>query len=112
MKKNLVITLLLLGSSLIAQLNNTPILNKIRCGTDDIHRELLNTNPSIREAQDYFENVIMPIARSNADRQLNVIYQVPVVLHILHKGEAVGVGSNISEADAKLGLKYLNNFWR
>jgi uncharacterized protein YjdB len=112
MKKLLVITLILVGNFLQAQLNESVFINKERCGADKLHKELLDSDPNVRQAMDYFENVIMPIARNNADRQLNVVYQVPVVVHVVHKGEAVGVGSNISDADVKLGIKYLNNFWR
>ena len=43
---------------------------------------------------------------------VNGIYQVPVVVHVMHKGESVGTGTNISDADVKLGIQYLNNFWR
>ena len=40
------------------------------------------------------------------------IYQVPVVVHIMHTGEEIGVGSNISDADVRAGIQNLNNFWR
>ncbi|MCB0371127.1 MAG: hypothetical protein KDD45_17340, partial [Bdellovibrionales bacterium] len=43
---------------------------------------------------------------------VNGIYQVPVVVHVMHKGEDVGTGTNISDEDVKLGIQYLNNFWR
>ena len=112
MKNILSICILFFGFAIFAQTNKVTFINKLRCGTDQLHRELLNSDPSIREAQDYFENVIMPIAKNNTNRQFNVVYQVPVVVHVVHKGEAVGVGSNISDADVKLGIKYLNNFWR
>ncbi len=40
------------------------------------------------------------------------VYQVPVVVHVMHKGENIGEGSNISDSDVRTGIEYLNNYWR
>jgi hypothetical protein len=45
-------------------------------------------------------------------RSAGRIYQVPVVVHVMNKGEAVGEGTNISDADVRAGIQYLNNYWR
>ena len=42
----------------------------------------------------------------------NGVMQIPVVVHIMHRGDAVGTGTNISNADVKRGIRYLNNYWR
>ncbi len=47
--------------------------------------------------------------RVSADDQ--VLY-VPVMFHIVHLGEAVGAGSNVTEAQVQVGLANLNNAFR
>ncbi|WP_190304105.1 M43 family zinc metalloprotease [Paenimyroides baculatum] len=38
-----------------------------------------------------------------------VTYYIPVVFHIIHAGEALGIGSNISDIDVYTALEVLNN---
>ena len=81
------------------------------CGSDSLHDEKMNTDPDYRERyQQTLESI-----RNASSRQVrlpNGVYQVPVVVHVMHKGESVGTGTNISDVDVKLGIQYLNNYWR
>jgi hypothetical protein len=40
------------------------------------------------------------------------LYRIPVVVHVVHNGEAVGVGANISEAQVKSQIEVLNEDFR
>ena len=80
------------------------------CGTDEIHKEKMKNDRKYRLRHlKTIENIKQ--AQINP-RYGEEIHQVPVVVHVMHKGEAVGEGSNISDADVRAGIKYLNNFWR
>lgn len=81
------------------------------CATDKVHQFLMSTNPkysaaikqrnhaidSLRNAQNYI--------RSAALFQ----YTIPVVVHVIHLGETVGVGSNISDAQIIWAIDGLND---
>jgi len=81
------------------------------CGADSLHNEKMKNDPQYKERHEK-----MKLAIKNAASQKfvasNDILQVPVVVHVMHKGEAIGTGTNISDEDVKLGIQYLNNYWR
>ena len=80
------------------------------CGTDKIHREKLKSDREYRlRHSQTIENIKQAqfVGKSRAG-----IYQVPIVVHVMHKGEPIGEGTNISDSDVRAGIQYLNNFWR
>ena len=40
------------------------------------------------------------------------VYNIPVVVHVLHLGEAIGIGTNISDAQIQSSINHLNQFYR
>jgi len=80
------------------------------CATDQLHNDKMANDPVYRQLHLDMEEKLkkLPIDKN----PVNGIYQVPVVVHVMHKGEAVGTGTNISDAEVKAGIQYLNNFWR
>lgn len=68
---------------------------------------------SYHEAPEKFEKWIRNLRRVNvAQRTENVIRTIPVVFHILHQGEQVGEGSNISIERIEQQLTTLNQDFR
>jgi hypothetical protein len=53
-----------------------------------------------------------PAASSRAQRAAAITYTLPVVVHIIHNGEAVGAGANISQAQVQSQLDVLNEDYR
>jgi hypothetical protein len=80
------------------------------CGTDLLRNELMKDSAYSREARRY-ENKIS-LAISNENRDANVIYTIPVVVHVIHTGEALGTGTNISNAQIIAAIADLNARWR
>ncbi|MCB0402596.1 MAG: PKD domain-containing protein [Flavobacteriales bacterium] len=85
-------------------------INPEFCATDHFHNKKMATDSLYRYKHEESVNryTKLPINKN----PVNGIYQVPVVVHVMHKGEAVGSGTNISDADVRLGIQYLNNYWR
>lgn len=81
------------------------------CGTDSIHDEKMISDPDYKKRHEEMLESIRTAATSQR-RLPNGVLQVPVVVHVMHKGETVGTGTNISDEDVRLGVKYLNNYWR
>lgn len=81
-----------------------------RCGIVDIMQNLRNNKRSIRESDEQFEQwlkqrKVNAAARTDAEGK----FYIPVVVHVIHRGETVGTGTNISDAQIISQIKVLNN---
>ena len=50
--------------------------------------------------------------QSAAERTTPIIYNIPVIFHIIHNGEAAGTGTNIAAAQVNAQIQQLNNDFR
>lgn len=80
------------------------------CGTDEFHSHKMNTDLEYREnynrIQSDMQNIIdNGLAERSGEEEH---YVIPVVVHVIHLGEAVGTGSNISEEQIQGALDGLN----
>ncbi|WP_055436023.1 M43 family zinc metalloprotease [Lacinutrix algicola] len=87
----------------------------IRCGSDDYNARLLETNPNMMGSE-YFKNKIdTEIARvtsNNSNRNNMVVVTIPLVIHVLHNGEPLGTGANISDAQVLSQVTVMNEDFR
>ncbi len=83
------------------------------CGFD-IKRAELRQNPAYvqleNEAEERIQNAIA-IGLSNRSGSSSIL-TIPVVIHVLHLGEAVGTGTNISDAQIQSSIDNLNDYYR
>ena len=85
-----------------------------RCGTTSYIQKLKNDGV-IRESDAQFEQWLQnkkALRKQTLDadgRTQTTTYQIPVVVHVIHNGEAVGTGSNISDAQIISQIKVLND---
>lgn len=95
------------------------------CGTDLYHQHLLNNNQQYRERYEameekYVESMLQKqrstqnssFLRSVDNICEEQVYIVPVVVHVLHIGEPIGNGINISDAQIKGAIDQLNKDFR
>lgn len=80
-----------------------------RCGTVEYTRNLYPDHQirRIEFEQWLSEKKIERAFRSRREKQSN-IYKIPVVVHIIHNGEPIGTGANISDAQILSQLRVLN----
>jgi hypothetical protein len=50
--------------------------------------------------------------QQTAQRNAQIVYNIPVIFHIIHNGEAVGTGTNIAKLYVDAQLQQLNNDFR
>ncbi len=103
----------ILWGILILNFFNLSISFSQRCPVPEILKNRESENPSLDT--DHFEDWIQQkiISRNtnlfnrqrNSQRQ---VVKVPVVFHIIHKGEAIGIGTNLSNARIDRQLAILN----
>lgn len=90
-----------------------------RCGFDIVHKKALEKNPVYKTRVDDLEKVISernrtPVARSGIQGQLGtaaVLYTIPVVIHVIHTGGAIGSLDNPSDAQLLGAIDYLNSVY-
>jgi hypothetical protein len=86
------------------------------CGFDDIHQKLLATDPayarqvketniSIRRFIDAHPGLRNPSSRTMA------LYTIPVVVHVMHTGGAIGTTYNPTDAQITGAINYLNQVY-
>ncbi|HEX2608202.1 MAG TPA: zinc-dependent metalloprotease [Flavisolibacter sp.] len=89
------------------------------CSFDKIHRREMETNPEyrnrVRETERYVadfvrENEKRLTARTNGKTE-SVLYTIPVVVHVIHTGGAVGSIYNPTDAQIQGAINYLNQVY-
>ncbi len=84
------------------------------CGSMDIKQQMLANDPAFRlvnEKNEQFTKDYISLI-SNAKRERGVVYRIPVVVHVVHNGEAIGTGTNISVAQITSQISVLNKDYR
>ena len=80
----------------------------VKCYTVEVINEYRKTHPGA-ETDGQFENWLQPKIQSlKSQRALAANYIIPIVFHILSKGEAVGTNPNLSAASVKQQILQLN----
>ncbi|MCB9359787.1 MAG: T9SS type A sorting domain-containing protein [Flavobacteriales bacterium] len=94
---------------LVSNAKRTPD-GKIRCFTTEYNQLLKETYPN-RESTEEFENWISKKileAENNNSNQKKATRNIPVVVHVIHNGDALGSGENISDAQVLSQIDALN----
>ena len=82
-----------------------------KCGFDHKHNLHLQ-DTSYQKLIQSSENRLNSYLATPRTRSTNNIYTIPVVVHVLHLGESVGVGTNISDAQIQSAIINLNDVYR
>ena len=103
--------LLIISGYNYSQILSIPTPNLNKCGSDEIHRQLMQTDAGYAQRMQAFENMVQSIQPS-LNKTTGVVYKIPVVVHVMHKGEAVGTGVNVSDEAIRNAIKDLNEMYR
>jgi len=89
-----------------------------RCLTDENEKALQLQYPNRSNRTDFEKWLAPKIAEIKANRtsqrseSQQAIYNIPVVIHIVHTGEPIGTGPNITDAQALSQIQVLNEDYR
>lgn len=83
-----------------------------RCGTDAMQQYHINNNPGLAQQLDQLRQQIWQNMQQNPGRKQQQVVTIPVVVHVVHNGEAVGTGTNISDAQILSQIEVLNRDYR
>ncbi|MDB2539188.1 PKD domain-containing protein, partial [Flavobacteriales bacterium] len=82
-----------------------------KCGFDRLRNILLQDSNYLRKEIEAEQKIAQYISQSQL-RSSSSIYTIPVVVHVLHLGELLGVGTNISDAQIQSAINNLNDVYR
>ncbi len=83
------------------------------CGSQQLHDRLMQTNLQYRTDFLKRETLVREkVAELSSQRRGPTVYTIPVVVHVIHLGEAVGTGTNLADAVIIDGITGLNNRFR
>ena len=84
----------------------------IRCHTDEMEKIRRVENPDL-ETHEQFEKWMAEQIRQNSNKRvIGGVYTIPVVFHVINNGEAIGTGSNVSQAAIQSQIDILNEDFR
>jgi hypothetical protein len=83
------------------------------CGADYIHKNRMQTDSAYRKQILKLESNVAANTQNHANINLkSTLYTIPVVVHVMHLGESIGTGSNISEIQIQQAIAGLNDRFR
>ncbi len=96
--------------------NVNPKTGQIRCSTTEYEKFLQDNNPKrMTEAQ--FEAWLAPLVKKHkatrtTSKVAATIITIPVVVHVIHSGQAIGTAPNITDAQVQSQITILNQDFR
>jgi len=83
------------------------------CAADHIHNNLMQTDSVYRKQIHLLESQVEDNIQKHSNITLpSTLYTIPVVVHVIHLGEPIGSGSNISDVQIQQAIAGLNNRFR
>jgi hypothetical protein len=107
------------SNSMLAQVRSTQKPTPsgyIRCYTVENEEALKAKYPERKTTQEFEAWLAPQIQKIKADRatgkNIQAVYNIPVVIHIIHDGDCVGTGENITDAQAISQITVMNQDFR
>ncbi|MEJ6792047.1 MAG: M43 family zinc metalloprotease [Lacinutrix sp.] len=108
--KLLMLTMFCLPTLVLAQ--NKVNAQPEKCLTDIYNANLLETNPDMMGSETFKLNLEQKINNAKNNGFKKVVVNIPLVIHVLHNGEPIGSGPNITDAQVLSQVTVLNEDFR
>ena len=84
-----------------------------KCGYQYVIQQQETKMPGYQaEVQAFIENMIPQLSQEDPSRTLPIVINIPVCVHVIHFGEPIGTGRNISDDQILSQIDILNNDFR
>jgi hypothetical protein len=93
-------------------LNSRAQSTEFGCASDKKNDSLITHDPVFSRSFFYFENAVQQVMSLDPADRTDEIYTIPVVVHVIHEGEAIGNGTNISDAQIYSAIEAMNDDFR
>ncbi len=85
--------------------------NHEKCYAGILHHQMMENNPDYVLKMNQFEQYVQSMSDSFTPKT-QATYVIPVVFHVIHLGEAVGTGTNVSDDAIKRAIRVANERYR
>ena len=83
------------------------------CASTDVHEDALNNSGEYQRSFAALEDAINRMkANRNRSVEFDEVYKIPVIVHIMHTGNAIGTKENITDEQILSGIHGLNEDFR
>jgi len=105
---SLLVLMLLFG----VQQSFSQVPGVVRCYTDEADALLRAAHPELESRETFEQWIQSEVQYAQQNKVIGGVYQIPVVVHVIHNGEAVGTASNVSYAAIQSQIDVLNEDFR
>lgn len=106
----LLFVLFCIPSILVAQQKTSQEVTK--CLTDSYNAEMLQNYPNMMGSEAFRAQLNSKIEELQNTPQRRVVIEIPLVVHVLHNGEPIGSGPNITDAQVMSQVTVMNQDFR
>lgn len=99
-------------STVTNQKSSSDLSTRIRCGSYEYEQMLRTQFPDLGSREEFETWLSKEIKKQEAKGNTRVVVTIPTVVHVVHNGENVGVGTNISQAQVNSQITVLNQDFR
>ncbi len=111
MKKIYALLSVILSVTVIAQENSQIEI----CGSDHVNQELMKKDPEFAQRIQEFDQKLSKLIKSgkmsNFYKNADQVYEIPVVVHVIHDGGAIGTQYNKSDAAIQAWVNFANQVY-
>lgn len=86
----------------------SPILMLAKSGSGHQEGERCGTHAPDKAWEDNFQKLLLQTRKNMATQSVNQTYVIPVVVHVIHTGQAIGTAYNLSAAQIQSQIDILN----
>ena len=97
---------------LVSPISNGQVPGVVKCYTDEMDAQMHADHPSAETKAEFEEWMQQAIEVAKQNKVIGGVYQIPVVFHVIHSGEAIGSGTNVSQAAIQSQIDVLNEDFR
>ena len=106
-------SLLISGSFLLSIIGYSQTNFTEECKTDYVHeRQMINNLSYASNYSKNIEKIKSKVELNKINRTSDTVWTIPVVVHVIHFGESVGVGTNISDEQIQSAIDNLSRAFR
>jgi hypothetical protein len=86
------------------------------CGSATVNERLLQQDSAFKKSLELYEQKTLKYVKEQQAlgpfTKKATVYSIPVVVHVIHLGEPIGTGTNISDAQITSAIDGINKRWR
>jgi PKD repeat protein len=82
------------------------------CGTMDLYNQEMLKDPTLKQKRQILEQQIENYIKRNNGRRDSTVIVIPVVVHVVHNGQQIGFGPNLTDSQVISQIQVLNEDFR